>query len=89
MGRRRFPLDTVYGVLLHRDMWRREGDGVWPLRNVVERQDEVETKRLLDGPPALYTQLLWHAELIDFVTLHSASGHRHNGYLCRLLRRAT
>jgi len=79
-------LELVYGVLLHRDMWRREGDGVWPLRNVAGRQDDVDTSRLLAGPTALYSQAVWRPELIDFVTLRSASGHRDNGYLCRLTR---
>lgn len=81
-------METVHGVLLHRDMWRREGDGVWPLRNVAARQDEVDTQQLLAGPPALYSQPLWQLELIDFVTVLSGSGHRHNGYLCRLARRS-
>lgn len=82
-------METVHGVLLHRDMWRREGDGVWPLRNVAARQDDVDTHRLLAGPSALYSQLAWRAELIDFVTLLSASGHRHNGYLCKLTRESS
>ena len=77
-------MEIVYGVLLHRDMWRREGDGVWPLRNVADRQDDVDTQRLLAGSTALYAQAAWRAELIEFVTLRSASGHRANGYLCRL-----
>lgn len=79
-------METVYGVLLHRDMWRRDGDGVWPLRNVATRQGDVDTHRLVAGSTALYSQVSWHAELIDFVTLLSAAGHRHNGYLCRLTR---
>jgi len=81
-------LETVHGVLLHRDMWRREGDGVWPLRNVSEDHADVETHRLLAGPALLYAQQSWNAELIDFVSLLSASGHRHNGYLCRLTQRS-
>ena len=81
-------METVHGVLLHRDMWRREGDGVWPLRNVSEDRDDVDTRRLLAGPALLYSQQSWHAELIDFVSLLSASGHRHNGYLCRLTQRS-
>ena len=80
-------METVHGVLLHRDMWRREGDGVWPLRNVTDDAEDVDTRRLLAGPAVLYSQRSWQVELLNFVTLLSASGHRHNGYVCRLTRR--
>jgi len=49
-------METVFGVLLHRDMWRREGDGVWPLRNVSATRERVDTQRLRAGSPQLYAQ---------------------------------
>ena len=82
-------METVFGVLLHRDMWRREGDGVWPLRNVSAARGRVDTRRLHAGSPRLYAQATWKAELIDFVSLTTASGATANGYLCRLTRGAS
>jgi len=81
-------MDDRYGVLLHRDMWRREGDGVWPLRNVASSREDADTTRLRAGPVDLYAQNAWRLEILRFVTLRSASGQRHNGYLCRLMRGA-
>jgi len=80
-------METTCGVLLHRDMWRRDGDGVWPLRNVAADCDDVDTRRLDGNGPSLYGQSAWDARLVRFVTLVSGSGHRHNGYLCSLRRR--
>lgn len=82
-------MEDVFGVLLHRDMWRRAGDGVWPLRNVADSPTGVERRRLLAGSPRLYEQETWEPHLLAFVSLTAASGSRHNGYLCRLVRSAT